>query len=72
MNFDLALVHYDAGYHQLKQLDLPLIYKEHCLRQPFVVPTSWVDRITYYSFASQTAATPLPGLVSAATTNREN
>jgi len=55
--FDLILVHFDLGYNSLKALDLPLIFKEHCLREPFVVPKSWRDRISYYSFASQAAAT---------------
>ena len=56
VNFDLILVHYDLGYHRLKRLNLPLIFKEHCLRAPFKVPAELLDRITYYSFASQAAA----------------
>jgi len=56
VNFDLVLVHYDLGYHCLKQLNLPLIFKEHCLRAPFKVPAEWLDRVTYYCFASQAAA----------------
>lgn len=56
VTFDLILVHYDLGYHCLKRLDLPLIFKEHCLRGSFAVPSDWVNRITYYSFASQAAA----------------
>jgi glycosyltransferase involved in cell wall biosynthesis len=55
VNFDLILVHYDLGYHSLKQLNLPLIFKEHCLRAPFKVPADWLDRITCYSFASRVA-----------------
>ena len=56
VKFDLALAHFAFGFHCLKQSDLPLIFKEHCLRPPFEVPTDWMDRITGYSFASQTAA----------------
>jgi glycosyltransferase involved in cell wall biosynthesis len=56
VNFDLVLVHYDLGFHCLKRLNLPMIFKEHCLRTPFEVPGEWLDRITYYCFASQTAA----------------
>ena len=56
VNFDLILVHYQVGYHSLKQLNLPLIFKEHCLRQPFKVPADWIDRVSYFSFASQAAA----------------
>lgn len=57
VNFDLVLVHFIQGYEQLHSLDLPLIFKEHCLRQPFAVPKSWQKRISYYCFASQAAAT---------------
>jgi glycosyltransferase involved in cell wall biosynthesis len=57
VRFDLILVHYELGYHCLKQLDLPLIFKEHCVRAPFNVPQEWIERINYYSFASQAAAT---------------
>ncbi len=56
VKFDLALVHFDLGYYYLGHLDLPLIFKEHCLRSPFGVPDEWSQRITCYSFASQTAA----------------
>ena len=56
VRFDLILVHYELGYHCLKQLDLPLIFKEHCIRAPFKVPQEWIERISYYSFASQAAA----------------
>ena len=57
VNFDLVLVHFDQGYDCLKNVDVPMIYKEHCLRRPFAVPESWQKRIHLYSFASQTAAT---------------
>jgi hypothetical protein len=57
VNFDLILVHYQVGYHSLKQLNLPLIFKEHCLRQPFKVAADWIDRVSFFSFASQAAAT---------------
>jgi glycosyltransferase involved in cell wall biosynthesis len=56
VNFDLVLVHFDLGYHCLKRLNLPLIFKEHCLRVPFEVPVEWLGRIAYFSFASQAAA----------------
>jgi hypothetical protein len=56
VNFDLVLVHFDLGYDHLHTVDVPLIFKEHCLRNPFSVPKSWQNRISYYSFASQTAA----------------
>jgi hypothetical protein len=56
VKFDLALVHFDLGYEHLRTLDLPLVFKEHCLRQPFYVPKNWQDRISYYCFASQAAA----------------
>jgi glycosyltransferase involved in cell wall biosynthesis len=53
---DLALVHFEFGYHCLKHTNLPIVFKEHCIREPFVVPVDWIDRIAHYSFASQTAA----------------
>jgi glycosyltransferase involved in cell wall biosynthesis len=54
--FDLILAHYNRGYHALKQLDLPLIYKEHCVRKRFNVPEEWLKRTTFFCFASRTAA----------------
>ncbi len=56
VKFDLALAHFDLGYHHLWRHDLPLIFKEHCLRAPFRVPEEWARRITYYCFASKLAA----------------
>ena len=56
VKFDLALAHFGLGYHCLKRLDLPLIWKEHCLHKPFKVPADWIERVTYFSFASKTAA----------------
>jgi len=56
VKFDLILAHYNIGYHSLKQLDRPLIYKEHCIRREFEVASEWLERISYFSFASQTAA----------------
>lgn len=56
VNFDLILVHNKRGYDLLKHLNLPLIFKEHCLRDPFRPASDWIDRISFYSFASQAAA----------------
>src|ERR1700722_1890510 len=66
VKMDLALVHFDFGFHCLKHWNLPLIFKEHCLREPFVVPSDWIARIAYYSFASRKAAArwKLPATVS--------
>ncbi|HZQ45932.1 MAG TPA: glycosyltransferase, partial [Verrucomicrobiae bacterium] len=55
VKFDLALAHFEMGYHCLKRLDLPLIWKEHGLRWPFVVPAEWVERTAFFSFASRMA-----------------
>ncbi len=55
IKFDIILVHDELGYNYLKHLALPLIFKEHCLREPFIVPIDWIKRINYYVFASQTA-----------------
>ena len=56
VKFDLALVHFEMGYHCLKRSNLPLIWKEHCLRRKFTVPAEWINRVANFSFASQTAA----------------
>jgi glycosyltransferase involved in cell wall biosynthesis len=56
VRFDLALIHYDLGYQRLRHEKLPMIFKEHCLRAPFNVPTEWLNSITYYCFSSQIAA----------------
>jgi hypothetical protein len=56
VKFDLILAHYNVGFHSLKPLDLPLIYKEHCIRKEFEVPAEWLERISYFCFASPTAA----------------
>src|SRR6516162_2882891 len=56
VKFDMILAHYNIGYHALKPLDLPLIYKEHCIRPRFKVPAEWLRRINYFCFASRTAA----------------
>lgn len=58
VRMDLALAHFQFGYDCLKHSNLPLIYKEHCIRQAFQVPSDWVVRIAYYCFASTTAAEP--------------
>jgi glycosyltransferase involved in cell wall biosynthesis len=56
VKFDLALAHYDLGYYRLRSLDIPMIFKEHCLRQPFAPPVEWTRRVTYFCFSSQAAA----------------
>jgi len=56
VKFDLILAHYDIGYHVLKSVDLPLIYKEHCVSPRFKLPVEWLRRITCFCFASRTAA----------------
>ncbi len=56
VKFDLVLAHHPMGYYLLRDLNLPLIFKEHCLRAAFCVPEEWTHGVTYFCFASQTAA----------------
>lgn len=52
VKFDLALAHYVAGFEFLKGLDIPIVFKEHCVQPSFEVPPEWRERVSYYSFSN--------------------
>lgn len=56
VKFDLALVHFKQGFELFRSLDIPIIYKEHCLRPPLYVSPRWHRRVSYYSFSNALAA----------------
>ncbi len=56
IKFDLVLAHDSLGFDLLKSVDVPVIFKEHCIRAAFHVPKHWLERVSLYSFASETAA----------------
>ncbi|HWF20372.1 MAG TPA: glycosyltransferase family 4 protein [Verrucomicrobiae bacterium] len=56
VQFDLILAHTVSGFDCLRHFNLPIIYKEHCIRKTFSPPPDWLERVAYYSFASRTAA----------------
>src|ERR1700761_6982247 len=45
VKFDLALVHLPKGFEQFQHLDIPIIYKEHCITPELVVPPNYRQRV---------------------------
>jgi hypothetical protein len=54
--FDVALVHFHQGFEAFQDLDIPIIYKEHCIRSRFDVPSYYHERVSYFSFSNIEAA----------------
>lgn len=56
VKFDVALIHFNEGFEAFRDLNVPIIYKEHCIHARFSVPQQWHRRVSYYSFSSSIAA----------------
>src|SRR5579871_4337397 len=55
VKFDVALAHFYEGFETFQDLDVPIVYKEHCIRPKFEVAADCYKRVSYFSFSNEVA-----------------